>query len=152
MSGQTFSTFTEVGMIDARLQAGAITLPTTTSIPYRILTLKDVYGATTQSTVTIQTQAGDTFEDGTTSRALNASWASMSLYAGVPGIWYTIGGSVLTSASISSLTVSSIYGLQGFVSTPYLETQVGSTVVGLGTAGYISSSQLLSTSLGLSQL
>ena len=151
MSGQTFSTFTEVGMVDARLQAGAITLPTTTSIPYRILTLKDVYGATTQSTVTIQTQAGDTFEDGTTSRALNASWASMSLYAGVPGIWYTIGGSVLTSASISSLTVSSIYGLQGFVSTPYLETQLGSTVVGLGTAGYISSSQLLSTSLGLTE-
>ena len=139
MSGQTFSTFTEVGMIDARLKTGAITLPTTTSIPFRILTLKDVYGATSFSTVTISTQTGDTFEDGTTTRSINAAWGMTTLYAGKAGTWYTIGGSILTTASISSLTVSSIFGLTNFVSTPYLATQLGSTVIGLGTAGYISS-------------
>ena len=138
MSGQTFSTFTEVGMIDARLKTGAITLPTTTSIPYRILTLKDVYGATSFSTVTISTQTGDAFEDGTTTRAINAAWGMTTLYAGKAGTWYTIGGSILTTASISSLTVSSIFGLTNFVSTPYLATQLTSTVIGLGTAGYIS--------------
>jgi hypothetical protein len=41
--------------------------------------------------------------------------------------------------------------LADLVSTTYLATQLGSTVIGLGTAGYISSSQLLSTSLGLTQ-
>ena len=41
--------------------------------------------------------------------------------------------------------------LATLVSTSYLQTQLGSTVIGLGTAGYISTGQLLSTSLGLTQ-
>ena len=41
-------------------------------------------------------------------------------------------------------------GTAGYVSTSYLGTQLASTVQGLGSAGYISSSQLLSTSAGLS--
>ena len=149
MSGQTFSTFTEVGMIDARTKAGAITLPTTTSIPYRILTLKDVYGATGTNSVLLSTQTGDTFEDGTTTRAINAAWGMTTLYAGKPGTWYTIGGSVLTTANISSLTVSSIFGLQGFVSTPYLQSQLATTVAGLGTAGYLSSVNIVTLPGGL---
>jgi hypothetical protein len=71
MSSQTFSTFSEVGMIDARGQNGIITLPLTTDIPYRILTLKDIYGAAAVSSITLTTQGADVFEDGTTSRLLN---------------------------------------------------------------------------------
>lgn len=41
--------------------------------------------------------------------------------------------------------------LANLVSTSYLASQLGSTVIGLGTSGYISTSQLLSTSLGLYQ-
>jgi hypothetical protein len=41
--------------------------------------------------------------------------------------------------------------LANLVSTTYLQTQLGSTMIGLGTAGYISSGQLLSTTFGLSQ-
>jgi hypothetical protein len=149
MSGQTFSTFTEVGMIDARTKTGIITLPTTTSIPYRILTLKDVYGVAGSNIVTLSTQTGDAFEDGSTTRAINAAWGMTTLYAGKPGTWYTIGGSVLTTANISSLTVSSIIGLTNLVSTPYLTTQLTSTSQGLGLIGYISSSQLTSTAQGL---
>jgi hypothetical protein len=42
--------------------------------------------------------------------------------------------------------------LATLVSTTYLTTQLNSTILGLGTAGYISSSQLLSTSAGLTIL
>jgi hypothetical protein len=39
--------------------------------------------------------------------------------------------------------------LANLVSTIYLTNQLGSTIIGLGTAGYVSTSQLLSTSAGL---
>jgi hypothetical protein len=42
--------------------------------------------------------------------------------------------------------------LANLVSTSYLTTQLGSTVIGLGTAGYISSQQLLSSFSGLSNV
>ena len=41
--------------------------------------------------------------------------------------------------------------LANLVSTSYLASQLGSTIIGLGTSGYVSTSQLLSTSLGLYQ-
>ena len=53
----------------------------------------------------------------------------------------------INGASLSNLV--STANLVSLVSTSYLATQLGSTVVGLGTAGYVSTSQLLSTSLGL---
>jgi hypothetical protein len=56
---------------------------------------------------------------------------------------------LISTANLVNLI--STANLATLVSTTYLATQLGSTVVGLGTTGYISSSQLLSTSLGLSQ-
>ena len=56
---------------------------------------------------------------------------------------------LVSTANLANLV--STANLATLVSTVYLATQLGSTVLGLGTAGYISSSQLLSTSLGLTQ-
>ena len=56
---------------------------------------------------------------------------------------------LVSTANLLSLV--STANLSGLVSTNYLATQIGSTVVGLGTAGYVSTSQLLSTSYGLYQ-
>jgi len=56
---------------------------------------------------------------------------------------------LVSTANLAGLV--STANLANLVSTTYLATQLGSTVIGLGTAGYISSSQLLSTSIGLSQ-
>jgi len=108
MSSQTFSTFSEVGMIDARSQNGTITLPLTTDIPYRILTLKDIYGSASVSSITLTTQGADVFEDGTTSRVLNGSFETTTLYAGQAGFWYTIGGSRLATAAIGTLSTGII--------------------------------------------
>jgi hypothetical protein len=108
MSSQTFSTFSEVGMIDARSQNGIITLPLSTDIPYRILTLKDIYGAAAVSSITLTTQGADTFEDGTTSRLLNGAFETTTLYAGQAGFWYVTGGSRLATAAIGLLSTGLI--------------------------------------------
>ena len=134
-----FSTFTEVGMVDARNRPGTLTLPLTTQIPYRTLTIKDIYGAANFSTITVQTQGPDVFEDGTTSKLLTDSYETFTVYAGQAGRWYITGGTKITAATIGTLNVSTVNGLQNLVSTSYLATQLGSTVIGLGTAGYLSS-------------
>ena len=108
MSSQTFSTFSEVGMIDARSQNGIITLPLTTDIPYRILTLKDIYGAAALSSITLTTQGADLFEDGTTSRVLNGAFETTTLYAGQAGSWYVTGGSRLATAAIGSAAIGTL--------------------------------------------
>ena len=70
------------------------------------------------------------------------SLSTLQIYAG--GVFTTSNQANILSTQ--QLNVSSITGIT-FLS----QTALTSTVIGLGTAGYISSSQLLSTSLGLSQ-
>ena len=137
-----FSTFTEIGLVDTRLNSGTIVLPKTTEIPYRVITLKDIYGKFATNTLTLTTQAGETFEDGTTSKIIKNDGAFISLYAGTAmGKWFTMGGTQILSQTISSLTVSTITGDGGYlqnlnaVSSPTLF----STIQGLGTLGYLSS-------------
>ena len=147
MSAQTFSTFAEVGMIDARLKSGQITLPLTTDIPYRILTLKDIYGVSGFNIVTLNTQGADVFEDGTTSRTLDAAYQSITLYAGQPGTWYIIGGSVLPTATIGILNVSTLTGtgISNLVSTLSLQSTVLGLTQNIRDGNYISSLSLQST-------
>jgi len=134
-------------MIDARLKSGTITLPLTTTIPYRILTLKDIYGATGLSTTTIQTTAPDVFEDGTSTRILNTAYQSLTVYAGQPGKWMLTATSLSNATTIGTLNIST---LNVSTSANFISgVQFTSTVQGLGTAGYISTQQLLSTSAGL---
>ena len=86
------STFTELGLVDARASAGAITLPSSTQIPGRILTFKDIYGAVANSTIIITTSSPDVFEDGTTYRTLINPYDFLTVYAGSTGAWYVVGG------------------------------------------------------------
>ena len=148
----SFSTATEIAMLDTRGGSGFVPLPLTTQIPFRILTFKDIYGTTGVSTIRLNTTGSDTFEDGTTQRTLNANFGAVTLYAGQPGVWYTVGGSFWTTfatstllarqVSTQSLNVSSINGQTYWA--PEL-----SSLQGLGTLGYVSSSQLVSTTGGV---
>ena len=133
-----FSTFTEIGLVDTRLNPGTIVLPKTTDIPYRIITLKDIYGKFATNALTVTTQAGESFEDGTTSKIFRNDGTFISLYAGTATAkWYIMGGTQTLSQTISSLTVSTITGDGGYlrnlnaISSPTLF----STIQGLGTLG-----------------
>jgi hypothetical protein len=86
------STFTELGLIDARASAGAITLPLSTQIPGRVLTFKDIYGAVANSTIVITTSSPDVFEDGTTYRTLTNPYDFLTVYTGSTGAWHVVGG------------------------------------------------------------
>ena len=149
-----FSTSTEVGMLDARTSLGSVTLPLTTDIPSRMITLKDVFGTAANSTITIKTQGSDLFEDGTTSKTMAANYDFMTLHAGSTNRWYihatslpptmTMGSTITRFLSASNATISSING-----AVPLLPANIASTVQGLVTVGYISTTSLTSSLQGL---
>ena len=147
MASQLFSTFTEVGLVDTRVNAGTIQLPKTIDIPYRQISLKDIYGNFQNKSLTLTTQFPDTFEDGTTTKVLSNAFGFTTLYAGLTNVWYMTGGTTLTSQTVSSLTVSSISGSGALLTNlPAISSlSLQSTIAGLGIAGYISTSQLTST-------
>jgi len=147
MASQLFSTFTEVGLVDTRVNAGTIQLPKTIDIPYRQISLKDIYGNFQNKSLTLTTQFPDTFEDGTTTKVLSNAFGFTTLYAGPTNVWYMTGGTTLTSQTVSSLTVSSISGSGALLTNlPAISSlSLQSTIAGLGIAGYVSTSQLTST-------
>ena len=104
----SMSTATAVTMLDVRAGSGAITLPLTTQIPYRVITIKDAYGAAALSSITINTQGTDVFENGASSITLTNAYDTTTLYAGLPGYWYTVGGSRLQGAAIGTLSTGVI--------------------------------------------
>lgn len=166
----SLNTFTEIGMVDTRATPKTITMPLSTQIPSRVLTIKDIYGTAITSPITLQTQGADTFEDGTTSITLNNSYDSVTFYAGQPGRWYIISGTRVAAATINALSTSAInfstlngrtldqlitipllstvqgLGSFGYLSTQQLTASLTSTIQGLGSFGYVSTQSLLQTS------
>jgi hypothetical protein len=144
-------------------------LPLAVGIVGRIVTIKDRTGNAATNNITIQTQGGDTFQDGSTTYKITQPYGTAS-FVSRPGQWLLQQGSeqiyassiVTTALFASTLTVSSFasgtfvtpanlistvggLGAAGYISS----SQLISTVAGLGSAGYISSSQLISTVAGL---
>lgn len=146
----SFSNYTEVVLVDATLASNSILLPPASEIPYRLLTFKDAYGRSQVSTITVQTQGTDYFEDGTTTTAvINLNYGATTFYAGFSNRWMTLGGTVLSNSQIARLSTQtiSVSSINGGQLLSFANIQ--STVTGLGSAGYISSSQLISTVAGL---
>ena len=191
------STGTGVGVIDTRSRQGTITLPLTSQIANRYIQFKDLYGAFGRSSLTVSTQGGEAFDDGTTSKVYTDPFTFLTLYAASTTRWAQMGGTQTIQQTVSSLVVSSLTIGSGFgwlqlppvqtvaVSTNavitdsvtansttsffisgqvlYVSSIIGpvlgagnlttanltSTVAGLGTNGYVSTSQLVSTSFGL---
>ena len=104
----SLSTVTGVTMLDTRAGSGALILPLTTANPYRVLTVKDIYGAAAASSITLTTQGTDVFENGLTSMTLTGAYDTTTLYAGQAGYWYVIGGSRMNSAAIGLLSTGTI--------------------------------------------
>lgn len=102
------STLTGLALVDLRDTSGVVLLPTASTIPGRIITFKDQFGvASSNSSLVIRTQGADYLENGTTSITLQTPYAFLTLAAGKPNKWYTVGGNVLPSLQVSTLTVTS---------------------------------------------
>jgi hypothetical protein len=102
------STSTEIALIDARSNSGAITLPRTSQIPGRIITIKDAYG-TFFSSITLVTQGGDFFEDGTNSKTIGNPYGNLTVFAGSTTRWYVTNGTTQNAFTTNILTVSTIW-------------------------------------------
>lgn len=105
------STSTEFAMIDTRTTSGAFVLPLTTDIPGRIINIKDAYGAFTNSTLTVYTQGGEAFEDGTNFKLLNNAFDSFQVYTASTSRWYITGG---TETNMTTANIAIVSTLQTF--------------------------------------
>jgi sugar lactone lactonase YvrE len=104
------STATTLMLLDSRVRPGTVTLPLTTTIPGRTLTLKDSTGASGVSTITIVTSGSETFEDGTTFKTITTAYGSLTL-TGNAGKWYITPQSftgAINSISTGTLTAGSL--------------------------------------------
>ena len=88
----SISSYTTVTMLDSRPSPITISMPKTTDIANRIITFKDLYGSASNSTITLVTRSGDTFEDGTFSTIISNAYQTINFYAGQPGKWLNIDG------------------------------------------------------------
>ncbi len=102
------STNAGVIVVDSRTRPGTITLPLTTQIPQRVLQFKDLYGAFGRSSLTLSTQAGERFDDGTTSKVFTDPFTFLTFYAGSTTTWAQLGGTQTNQQTMSSLIVSSL--------------------------------------------
>jgi hypothetical protein len=144
---------TELGLVNTTANSGAVTLPSATTVPGRVLTFKDSAGNFLTNNFTLICDGSDTFEDGTTQKVFNESFGSIQVVASGTK-WYILSGVRQNSMTISSLVVSTIstYSISfsdGSFQTVSADKSINSSIIGLGTLGYISSSQLVSTTAGL---
>lgn len=100
------STFAEVGLVDARASAGTLIIPNSCDIPGRVITFKDLYGATGSSTIALLTSTGDVFEDGTNYRTLANPYDFITLYAASTNMWSVIGGTQFNALRVNSISNS----------------------------------------------
>ena len=102
----SISSYTTVTMLDSRPAQITISVPKSTDITNRIITFKDLYGSSSNSTIILVTRSGDTFEDGTFSTIMSNAYQTVNLYAGQPGKWLNVGATGGGGDSAGLTTVS----------------------------------------------
>jgi hypothetical protein len=129
MASAFISSPSEIVLIDSRTRSGTVTLPLTNSIPYRVVSFKDQYGSFSNSTMTLSTQVGESFDDGTTTKTFSNAFTSMQLYA-TSSKWMVLNATQSIQQTISSLIVNQlIFGTgAGWVQFGPLQASVVSSI------------------------
>ena len=145
---------TELALINTNTNSGTVTLPSATTVSGRVISFKDSTGNFNNNSFTLICNGSDTFEDGTTQKVLYESFGSIQVVASGTK-WYILSGVKQNSMSLSSLSVSTIstYSINfsdGSFQTVSADKNINSSITGLGSLGYISSSQLVSSISGIS--
>jgi len=152
MSSYLLNTNTEVVEIDSRYKSGTVTLPRCSHILKRILTFKDIYGAAYNSTITIETQGDDLFENGSQTYQINVNFGSVTLYVGSSNTWNVLTGSALDSLVVNGLYTSTIQ-ISSYTIAPISNTLAiqhnGSNFLTVSNSGTLTLSSLRASSLFL---
>jgi hypothetical protein len=108
MASVFISTPAQIVLIDSRTRSGTITLPVTNQIQYRVVSFKDQYGSFSNSTMTLSTQFGEAFDDGTTTKTFSNAFTSINLYAGSTTRWMVMNATQSVQQTISSLITNQL--------------------------------------------
>ena len=138
MASVFISSPAEIVVVDSRTRSGTITLPNTNFIPYRVLSFKDQYGTFSNSSLTLSTQLGESFDDGTTSKTFSNAFSYLNLYA-VSSKWLVMNATQTVQQTISSLTVNQLtFGTgAGWVQFGPVQASIVSTIQEQTNAAYI---------------
>ena len=144
---------TELALINTTTNSGTITLPSAITVPGRVISFKDSAGNFNNKSVTLICDSSDTFEDGTTQKVFYESFGSIQVVASGTK-WYILSGVKQNAMTISSLVTSTIstYSISfsdGSFQTISADKSINSSIIGLGTFGYLSTLSLQSTIVGL---
>jgi hypothetical protein len=128
----------EILLVNPTSNPGTVNLPLTTTLPYRMLTIKHI-GSTSLNGITLAAQGSDSFEDGTTSYVITRQTSFVTFYANASANkWVQVGGTNQFIQEISSLTVNTINGQTyvpvspaNLVSTSLLTSSLVSSLTGL---------------------
>lgn len=133
MATSFISTAAELVFLNTSARPGVVILPST-NVPGRILTFKDRSGTSLVSSITFSTSAAAQFLENNANRlTVTNPFGAYSFVTGTDNKWYTIGGSQMYAALISSITTQSFNTLAistGSVTTSTLQmrdTQTTST-------------------------
>jgi hypothetical protein len=96
---------TNLILTNTQANPGTITLPPTSQIQARLLTIKDSTGSFSTNAITVLTSPGDTFEDGTTRMQIRTSFGNVQYVAGT-NKWFTIGGTQVANLVASQVTTN----------------------------------------------
>ncbi len=109
MATALISTTAELVLLNTTTRAGVVILPSTTITPGRILTFKDTRGTFGTNPITFSTAAANqTLENNAIRLTYNDPFGAYTFVSGDYNKWYTIGGSRMYAASISSITTISL--------------------------------------------
>jgi hypothetical protein len=123
-------------------------LPLSTDLIGRVITFKDSFGNASNQPILIQTQGGDTFQNGTTTYYISEAFGSAT-FVSRSGQWTLQQGN--TQIIASSVSANYFIGDGSLLRNlnAISSLQLTSTVQGLGTYGYVSTLTLFSTTAGL---
>jgi len=141
MASVFISTPAQIVLIDSRTRSGTITLPVTNQIQYRVVSFKDQYGSFSNSTMSLSTQFGEAFDDGTTTKTFSNAFTSINLYAGSTTRWMVMNATQSVQQSISSLIVNQLlFGTgAGWVQFVALQASILSRIQQTTAQGFFSS-------------
>jgi hypothetical protein len=144
---------TELALINTTTNSGTITLPSAITVPGRVISFKDSAGKFLTNNFTLICDGSDTFEDGTTQKVFYESFGSIQVVASGTK-WFILSGVRQNSMTISSLITSSILTnsitfSDGSFQTVSADKSINSSIIGLGTFGYLSTNTVPSTIVGL---
>lgn len=111
---------TSMLLANTQNHSGIIPLPSAITNAGRVITCKDIGGYANNSTITMSTINGDTFEDGYSLRSINQSYGFETFIASSSGKWYTLGASEYYNFGASTATFQQT--LCSSIQTPYISS------------------------------